>query len=356
MLIRFKLTRSIARVHLRQLQILVELAYFVEQSNSSRGEYKHVPPIKTSFYAVYTAKKYLKHYLGQQYRHRSRETDSEWEQWRSHTSGVRAYVRKIHNFWYVISHCYRPTHRAAEREWTERNATDWRTPCRKFLATSLSERAREAKQERQSSGGFDVDDDVTRRVLTESFTRAPRRRGVRSDVTSSRPLNHPDTSTHNALSAVSVRHQNDRRIYGNARTKNVPTRSGRIYRPLWYVVLVKQSVHLCSYFLCATYAPFIIMSKWLHGWRSPPPQKNWPVWLRRRCCFPRLLGLIGSGLESVTGRMSPLNTKRSSSCVCLYVRTTLERKDLRPTSIARPTVFCMAVNVVTYVKFEDHER
>jgi len=148
-------------------------------------------------------------------------------------------------------------------------------------------------------------------VLTESFTRAPRRRGVRSDVTSSRPLNHRDTSTHNALSAVSVRHQNDRRIYGNARPlqflcpvfgtkfrrkvyvaypnfltrqrrtsqmkpsvspdiwkcpyENVPTRSGRIYRPLWYVVLVKQSVHLCSYFLCATYAPFIIMSKWLHG-------------------------------------------------------------------------------------------
>jgi len=28
--------------------------------------------------------------------------------------------------------------RAAEREWTETNATDWRTPCRKFLATSLS--------------------------------------------------------------------------------------------------------------------------------------------------------------------------------------------------------------------------
>ena len=27
--------------------------------------------------------------------------------------------------------------RAAEQEWTERNATDWRTPCRKFLATPL---------------------------------------------------------------------------------------------------------------------------------------------------------------------------------------------------------------------------
>ena len=27
--------------------------------------------------------------------------------------------------------------RAAEREWTERNATDWRTRCRKFLATPL---------------------------------------------------------------------------------------------------------------------------------------------------------------------------------------------------------------------------
>ena len=27
--------------------------------------------------------------------------------------------------------------RAAEREWTERNATDWRTPCRKFLVTPL---------------------------------------------------------------------------------------------------------------------------------------------------------------------------------------------------------------------------
>ena len=28
--------------------------------------------------------------------------------------------------------------RAAEREWAERNATDWRTPCRKFLATPLA--------------------------------------------------------------------------------------------------------------------------------------------------------------------------------------------------------------------------
>jgi len=27
--------------------------------------------------------------------------------------------------------------RAAEREWTERNATGWRAPCRKFLATPL---------------------------------------------------------------------------------------------------------------------------------------------------------------------------------------------------------------------------
>jgi len=63
-LIRFKLTRSIARIHLRQMQIhvglLVELAYFVEQSNSSRGEYKHVPPIKTSFYAVYATKQHFK--------------------------------------------------------------------------------------------------------------------------------------------------------------------------------------------------------------------------------------------------------------------------------------------------------
>jgi len=31
----------------------------------------------------------------------------------------------------------RPTGRAAEREWTERIAADWRTPCRKFLATPL---------------------------------------------------------------------------------------------------------------------------------------------------------------------------------------------------------------------------
>ena len=29
-------------------------------------------------------------------------------------------------------------HRAAEREWTERNATDCRTPCRKYLATPLA--------------------------------------------------------------------------------------------------------------------------------------------------------------------------------------------------------------------------
>ena len=84
----------------------------------------------------------------------------------------------------------------------------------------------------------------------------------------------------------------------------------------------------------------------------PPPQKK----LTRVATSPLLFSAsIGvNRVESVTGRMSPLNMKRSSSCVCLYVRTTLERKDLRPTSIA--TVFCMAVNVVTYVKFEDHER
>jgi len=33
-------------------------------------------------------------------------------------------VRKIHNFRYVISQCYRPTQRVAERKCTKRNATD----------------------------------------------------------------------------------------------------------------------------------------------------------------------------------------------------------------------------------------
>ena len=113
-------------------------------------------------------------------------------QWRSHTSGVRgvrtpcqefwvwvefnappdtiqviseaAPVRKMHSFfgiWFcdvpvTVYHCsfnrsggvichdvfwlYGRLGRAAEREWTERNATDWRTPCRKFLATPLSPR------------------------------------------------------------------------------------------------------------------------------------------------------------------------------------------------------------------------
>ena len=79
-------------------------------------------------------------------------------------SGVGAYapiVREIHNFlgylilwcdclsfivrsiiqavWYAMTFfwLYGWLGRAAEREWTERNATDWRTPCRKFLATPL---------------------------------------------------------------------------------------------------------------------------------------------------------------------------------------------------------------------------
>ena len=49
---------------------------------------------------------------------------------------------KIHNFFQAVwchdvFRLYGRLGRAAEREWTERNATDWRTPCRKFLATPL---------------------------------------------------------------------------------------------------------------------------------------------------------------------------------------------------------------------------
>ena len=61
-------------------------------------------------------------------------------QWRSHTSGVSTPCQEITYFLVCDLMCVfwlrGRLGRAAEREWTERNVTDWRTPW-KFPATPL---------------------------------------------------------------------------------------------------------------------------------------------------------------------------------------------------------------------------
>jgi len=75
-----------------------------------------------------------------------------WSRFLAHPCGVAIQVRTpckentyFFGMWFLSvkrvrvksSGCANIFVRAAEREWTERNATDWRTPCRKFLATPL---------------------------------------------------------------------------------------------------------------------------------------------------------------------------------------------------------------------------